>query len=271
MWGGPTAVDGSGNIYITTGNGGNYDGVTTFTNSVLKLTPTLTLLDWFSPSNNNAVLNPDDADVSSNRFLLIPGTTLGVIASKDFNVYLLDTTCMGHLQGSSGCALQTFKTNASGTITAFSGSYGALYINGSLILPTTAGSLYSFAFSAGSFNTTPTATNIQSFGVFGPAQLLGTSNGASDSLIWTTTAAASTFTTVQAGTLRCFNTSLTEIWNSGTNASDSLGNMTKFTSPTSYNGRVYVQSLTTGITVYGLLQTSQSRGQSGLRGVAGLR
>src|SRR5581483_7476330 len=97
MSGGGIAVDGSGNLYVTTGNDGGYDGVTNFSESVVKLSPTLIVLDWFTPSNNSA-LDSADADVSSNRALLIPGTTLAVVAGKDFNVYVIDTTCMGHLQ-----------------------------------------------------------------------------------------------------------------------------------------------------------------------------
>src|SRR5262249_52898009 len=51
MAGAAPAIDNNGNLYVPTGNG-DWDGSTNFGESVVKLAPrTLTLIDWFAPSN----------------------------------------------------------------------------------------------------------------------------------------------------------------------------------------------------------------------------
>ncbi len=273
VWGqGALTVDGSGNAYVTTGNGTTYNGTTIFTNSVVKLSPTLSMIgDWFEPSNN-VTINADDADVAANRFLLIPGTIYGVMAAKDFNVYVIDTTCMGHLQGSSGCTLQTFQTLAMGTITSSSGSYGATFINNVLYLPTTAGSIYAFTWGGSSFNTTPVFTDTDMRGFPGPAQMAGSSNGGSNGILWVTTGQTSAFSADVAGTLRAINpTTGAEYWNSGTTGNDSLGHLTKFAAPSIADGNVMVPTLDLGVAIYGLVGSAASRGLMTQRGKATLR
>ncbi len=273
LWGsgGGFAVDGSGNLYVTTGNGTDYDGVTNFTNSVVKFSPSLSVLDWFEPSNNVSI-NAGDIDTASNRITLIPGTSSAVVAGKDFNVYLLDTTCMGHLQGSSGCSLQTFKSNGSGTPSVSSGSYGMAFVNNILYLPTTAGSIYAFSFSSGSFNTTPLATQTNTYGFPGPAQIAGAGNGSSNIVLWAVTSATSSYLSVQQGILRAINpTTLSEIWNSSTSGHDTLGNMSKFTAPLPAGGKVFVATQDSKVQVFGIASSSTLRGQAGLRGAGGIR
>lgn len=264
IWGGEPTFDGSGNAYVTTGNGTTYDGITNYTNSVVKLNAALAVIgDWFEPSNN-VTINADDADTSSSRFLLLPSTSpqLGVIAAKDFNVYLIDTTCMGHLQGSSGCTLQTFQTNSMGTITAFSGSYGAAFMNGVLYLPTTAGSTYAFTLSGQSFNTTPAATDLSSSGTFGPAGMSGSCNGSSTCILWETTSAATTFESTSNGTLHAHNpATLAEYWHS-----TETWLLSKFVAPTVYNGKVFLPTQSGTVEVYGVLPTATA---SGLVSVSG--
>ena len=265
--GGAPAVDSSGNIYVTTGNG-DYDGTSNFGETVLKLSPTLSLLDHFTPATW-ASLNSTDSDVSASRFILIPGSTLGVIAAKDFTVYVVDSTCMGGLQGSgSGCPLQTFKT-INATAGAFTGSFGGMFMNNLLYLPVrngAAGNLYSYTFSSGSFNSTPAASNINTW--LSNAQITGTSNGASSGLVWIATAAASSFSTVQPGTLRALDAgTLTELWNSGS----SLGTLAKFSAPTIADGKVFVANQDSQIVAFGLLNSSGFRGQTTLRGAATIR
>ena len=253
MSGGAPAVDGGGNLYVTTGNGTTYDGVTQFSNTAVKLSPSLALSDWFEPSNNVSI-DAVDADFSSNRVILIPGTTLMVASGKDFNVYLIDTTCMGHLQGSSGCTLQTFTT-ASGTPGATSGAYGSMFLNDSLYLPTTTGSIYGFSFSGSAFTTTPFVTQTASYGFAGPSQMAGSSNGASNKIVWIVTADTSTHTTTKTGTLRVLNgTTLSQIYE------DSPGLMAKFAAPTISNSKVFIATNNNQIFVYGLLPASSFTG-----------
>jgi hypothetical protein len=214
---GGMAVDGSGNLVFATGNG-VYDGTNNYANSIVKLTPSLTVADWYTPSNY-ATLSSGDLDMSSGRVLLIPNTTLAVLGEKDFQVYVVDTTCMGALGGTNngcGAALQVFPTNGSGTTSFFSGVYGGAFCNNVAYMPNVAGDVYAFQFSSGAFNTTPIATSASTY-PFPGAQLSCSSNGSSNAIVWAMTLAASGFGSEQVGTVRAWNpTTLAEYWNSGT-------------------------------------------------------
>lgn len=256
IWGGEPTIDASGNVYVTTGNGTDQDAASgAYTNSVLKLSSTLSLLGSWTPSNA-ATINAADADTSANRVIILPGTnTLAATGAKDFNVYLLDGGCMSGGSGTA-CQTQTFKTNAAGTVTAFSGSYGAAFINNQMFLPTTAGSIYGFTWGGSTFSTTPFATNITSYGSFGPSAM-----SATPGILWVTTTASgqSSFTATHAGTLRARKTSdLTEIWNSDQAVGDTLGLLSKFAAPTIAAGKVFVATQSGYVAVYGLFPTGST-------------
>lgn len=267
--GGGAAVDGSGNLIMATGNG-DYDGTSNFANSIIKLGPTLSLVDWFTPANW-ATLSSEDLDMASGRVMLIPGTSLLALGEKDFNVYVIDETCMGHLQGSgSGCTSPViFPTNAHGTTSHSSGIYGGLFMNGIGYWPNTAGGpIYAFTFSAGAFNQTPLAISSATY-AFPGAQMQGSSIVASNTIVWSSTFATSPFSAPTNGTLRALNpTTLAELWNSDTRAGDSFGHMTKFTSPVVVNGKVYVSSYDNAVAVFGLVPASSLTGQASISGQA---
>ena len=246
MSGGAPAIDASGNVYVLTGSQGNWDGITSFADSMLKLSPALSLLDWFTPANH-ASLDPNDIDFGAGRVMLaLPSLEIG--AGKDFNVYVFGTGCMGHLQGSGGCPLQTFQTLVGGTGSKFSGSYGGAFAGNLLFLPTTAGSIYEFSCPGGVCNSTPVFSQTNSYGFPGPAQMTVSSNAGTNLILWVVTAATSSFSATAQGTLRALDSTLTELWNSGA----TLGTMAKFVSPTVCNGRVYVPTNDNTVQVYGL-------------------
>jgi hypothetical protein len=263
IWNGGITVDGSGNLYVATGNG-DYDGTANYGDTLVKLSPTLSLLDWFTPSNQ-AELEAIDADVSAGIPMLIPGTTKIVIAGKDFNVYVVDTTCMGHLQGSSGCTLQTFVTSVAG-FDGDSGSYGGMLMNNRLYLPTTNGFLYGFAFNGTTFNTTPMLSG-QTYAWPGAAQISGSSNGSANGIVWIVSPDSESGETIATGTVRALDpVSLVEIWNSGTVAGDSLGNIAKFNAPTVANGRLYIGTVDGQVSVYGAVPRYTFQGKTAISG-----
>jgi outer membrane protein assembly factor BamB len=93
---GGLAVDGSGNIFATTGNtscGSNCNPFD-YGESVLKLSPTLSLLDFWAPTNY-ASLNSGDTDVGSVAPALIPGTSLIFQVGKAGDGYLIHQSGMG--------------------------------------------------------------------------------------------------------------------------------------------------------------------------------
>jgi len=245
---GGLAVDGSGNLYAGTGNG-TYDGTTDYGESVIKLSPALVLLDWFTPSNY-AALDAVDADVSSGRVILPPGTALAVIGMKDYNVYSIATGCMGHLGGMvSPCTAPQIFATGSGIVGSGTGIYGGAFLNGMGYWPNVAGQIYGFALAGSTWSTTPVMSSATSTGFpFPGAMLSASSNGTAGGLLWGVTFASNAYYATPPGTLRAFNPlTLGEIWNSGT----MLGTPTKFAAPTIANGRVYVAMLN-AVAMFGL-------------------
>lgn len=237
------SADASGNIYVFTGNG-HWDGSSAYGESILKLSSTLSLLDFFTPSNW-ATLESNDSDLSSSRAMLMEsasGSTLLVGGAKDYRVYVVDAACMGHLQGSepSCTAPQLWLTNA-GTPGSHVGIYGGAFAANTVFMPNTGGYLfrYSFSPSTGLFNQTSTKSPAQY--QFPGAQVSYSSNGAANGVLWATTTASSAETNPQAGTLRAFNpVSMAEIYNSDAIAGDALGQLNKFASPVIWRGYVFL-------------------------------
>lgn len=253
---GGLAVDATGNLYVATGNG-TYDGGPDFAMTVLKLSPSLQILDWFTPSNY-AALSTADADTSSGRVLLPPGAGLAVVGTKDFNVYSIRTACMGHLAGTvGGCTAPQIFATGSGTVGSASGVYGGAFASGVGYFPNTGGNLYSFALSWGAWDTTALATSSATFG-FPGAQVAISSNGALGGIVWALAYATSGYSAPAATVLRALDpVSLAELWNSGT----SLPNAPKFLTPTIANGKVYISTLS-GVTVFGIPAPSSGGGSS---------
>jgi len=90
------AVDDAGNLYLASGNAFSSSSFN-YSNSVLRLSPNLLLLDWFAPSNWQD-LDSGDVDLGSMGPALLKG---GLIfqAGKEGVGYLLQTGNLGHLGG----------------------------------------------------------------------------------------------------------------------------------------------------------------------------
>ena len=106
MGGAAPVVDSSGHVWVATGNGSVYSYSHAYddSDSVLELSPTLRLLQYFAPSNW-ATNNSLDLDMSTAPALLPDGQVL--LAGKSRIVYLLDGARLGgigHQQASLGSA-----------------------------------------------------------------------------------------------------------------------------------------------------------------------
>ncbi len=98
IWAPPgPSVDASGNIYVSVGNGASTGGNWDHSDSVLKLSPTLQLEDGFAPQQW-ARDNAGDADLGSMGPVLLPG---GLIYAdgKSSNAYLLNANHLGGVGG----------------------------------------------------------------------------------------------------------------------------------------------------------------------------
>jgi uncharacterized protein YjdB len=101
--GGPIA-DNAGNVYVSTGNG-PWDGATAWGDSILKFSPSLQLLDYFTPEEYG-YMNCQDSDLAAGGVMMIPGSGQIVGGGKMGKLYLINTAQMGHEQALDAGALQ---------------------------------------------------------------------------------------------------------------------------------------------------------------------
>jgi hypothetical protein len=270
-------VDSSGNVYISTGNGSF--GTTTNNlvqtgNSFIKLSPTLQLLDYFTPYNS-ANLNAGDQDLGSSGLLLIPNTNYVLGGGKQGVLYLSDTTNMGKFNASSDQVKQEFQ--------AIYGT-GSSHIHGGPIYfsDTTLGPIiyawgendhlraFNFDATAGKINTTPfaqstmTAPATNNNGAMPGGFLAVSANQNHDGIVWASTpyngdaVHAST-----QGVVYAFDaTTLKKLWSDKDNeARDEVGMFAKYVPPVVANGKMYIPNFgpvgsndgTGNLIAYGLL------------------
>ena len=270
-------VDSSGNLLVLTGNGEfmpSGKGVNQTGNSFVKLSPSLALLDWFTPSNSVA-LNNGDQDLGSSGVLSIPGTTLIAGGGKQGRMYLVDTANMGHFEQSGDLVKQEFQAVM---------GVGTQHIHGTPVYfnSQTAGPivyvwgendfLRAFSFDATKqllvipprAMSTMTAPETNNNGAMPGGFLSISANGVTDGIIWASTpfAADASQATVE-GVLRAFDAvTLQELWNDKQNEPrDGIGNFAKFVPPTVANGKLFVPNFgvlgspdgSGSLNVYGLL------------------
>jgi hypothetical protein len=260
------AVDASGNLYLTVGNGtvtapeGGHD----YGNAFLKLSPRGQVLDWFIPFNFKE-LNRTDTEIGAGGILLIPDTNLLASAGKEGKLYVLDRSNLGHFQPEADSQIvQSFQVGAKnpklwpwagahyGTPTYWNGPQGpyvytwASYDRGK-----------AFRLRGGQLETTPASqTQVSTEMPGGALSISANGNSAGTGILWATTGLSNANNNVVAGLLRAFDAAdlSRELWNSQQNsARDELGKLAKFNPPIVANGKVYVATFSRQVAVYGLL------------------
>ena len=279
--GGGLVSDGSGQIYVATGNGNTSGGDPgpgpgnsppgNLGDSVIHLQVnsdgSLTPVDFFSPSNNSS-LAANDTDLGAGGPMAIPdgyGTSanphLMVEVGKDGRVFLLDRDSLGGMgQGANGgdAVLQTAGpiSGVWGHPAFFGGDSGYVYLIGN------GGPLTAFQLGADSSSGLPTLTQVgtspNTFGYTSGSPVV-TSNGTADSsaLVW---AVSVNDESGSGGTLYAYdavpsNGTLTQVF------SAPIGTASKFTVPATDSGRVYVGTRD-GI-VYGFGSNGTTTGATG--------
>jgi len=234
------AADGNGNIYVITGNG-SFDGSSDFGESYLKLSSSLSVLDFFTPSNWSS-LNSGDTDLGAGGAVLVPPHFI-VGLGKDGNLHLVDQNSMGHLGG----GLQSFSAASGGDTTGMSPVYWQGPAKQYIFVAHSNSPTKSFEFTGTGINTTPLGTNsVTQNDRAGGLSL--SANGASNGILWT----INTDSKVRAYDAVNFPMLL---WDSGQNsARDAMGTYVKFVAPTIANGKVYVATQNS-LVVYGLLSS----------------
>ncbi len=286
IWGGggAPAVDATGDIYITTGNG-VYDGPAPnadYGDTTLRLHPfagstpngiNLMVSSWFTPYDQ-LTFQQNDRDLGSGVGVVMPDQTSGPIlhllvqTGKDGSIYLMDRDNMGQYNpANNNQIVQNFKGTKYGTWGVPAFWQNNLYTGGE-------GEWirqYAFDPVSGKFNP---ATASQSAAIFRypGASPSVTSMGADNGIVWAVDVSQFGYSNGNAG-VSCKQLPLpaactgpavlhaydaenltTEYWNSSLapNGRDQAGNAVKFVVPTVANGKVYLGT-SSELDVYGLL------------------
>jgi outer membrane protein assembly factor BamB len=252
------AADEAGNIYIETAESGvnKYDvpqGGETYCNSIVKLSPTLEVLDYFTPWSV-AFLNQNDLDLSSSGVLVLPDQDGAhphelVASGKQGMVYVLDRDDMGMFSPNDAGALQEFpllpgEQPDSTTDVLFS---SPAYWNGTVYFAPDYDTPTAFPVSSGVLGAPLPSPGYNS--AHSPAI---SANGNTNGVLWIISGPGSALTPE----LVAFDAlSLQPIYNSNQapNKRDALAAVGHFVTQTVTNGKVYVATRTT-LQAYGLLQ-----------------
>ncbi len=267
MGGGGPAANGDGYIYITTGNG-PWDGQTAFSDSVLKFSQSLQLIDYFTPYVY-PYMDCADSDLASGGLLLIPNTTEALAGGKSGKLYLVNTDNLGQEQDNDAGATQTlwFEQDLSppyeATCTSSGSESGSAYINSYEIFGTAAyfnGSVYlgitptgsvpapmrQFVYSGTLTPSDYTTKNYIQEGSYGTTPFIS-ANGTSNGVLWMIDHGdpLQGSGTQTSATLRAYdpnNLGNPELYDSSTNSGDAPGYGIKFTAPIAANGKVYIST-----------------------------
>jgi hypothetical protein len=257
MAGSAPVIDGSGNLYYITGNG-DWNGTTDFGQSIIKLSPSLKILDYFTPDNWKAESN-DDVDLGCGGLLLFPNTNFLLGGSKQGILYLTNINNMGHMVSGNTQIPQLFQA-ANGHIHSGPTYYNSPTLGPLVYIWSESDYLKAFSLAGSALKTTPVSKSTFQDpsgmpGAFMTVSANGSVNGSA--VLWANVpySGDASHATVP-GVLRAFNPNnvATELWDSHMNAArDDFGNFAKDVPPVVANGRVYMATFSNAVAVYGLL------------------
>jgi hypothetical protein len=252
------AADADGNIYVETANG-EFDansGGLNYSDSVIKLSASGAVLDYFTPFNESA-LNTSDVDLGSAGVIILPDSVaapahphLVVATGKPGLLFLLDQANLGKFNSILSQDLQEVNVQSNG-LNVFTGIFGQpAYWNGNLYTAAYSDYLKQYPVASGTIASTPKSHSSGVYNKRGAAPIVS-ANDTSDGVVWVLDISG-----YPSGPsiLNAYDaTDLThQLYSSPTSGDGAAGNAVKFTSPTVANGKVYVG--TQGqLDVFGLL------------------
>jgi hypothetical protein len=280
MAGGGIAVDTSGALYLSTGNG-TFDDASDilpplaphndFGESFVKLDPSsLAVTDYYTPSQN-AAWSAEDEDLSSSGVSVLPdglgptghpNTFVG--SDKQGHLWLMDRELMSRFSPSSDNTVQYLTLPGVAACSLNCTFSTPAYYNGTVYIGMVANPVMAFTLTNGLFSETSgiaTASSVsgETYQYPGATPMISASP-AGNGIVWVLdTAANGTSTDGPAVTpgpavLRAYTATnlATTLYSSSTLPADAAGNAVKFMEPVVANGKVYVGGDHT-LTVYGLL------------------
>jgi hypothetical protein len=272
------AIDSAGNLYLLTGNGSSGktpNGLVQTGESMIKLSPSLQLLDYFTPYNASS-LTAGDMDLASAGVILIPNTNYVLGGGKEGVLYLTNTNDLGGFNASTDQVRQEFQAIYGVGTSHIHGSpsYFDSDVNGPTVYVWGENDvLRSFLFNSttGYLNTTPWATSTMTApatnndGAMPGGFTSISANGNTNGILWASTPYnGDAAHQLDQGVLYAFDANTLQLlWTDKTNdARDEIGTFSKFCPPIVANGKMYVPNfgpvgVTNGsgdLVVYGLLQ-----------------
>jgi hypothetical protein len=277
MAGGAPAVDDDGTIYLVTGNGQNSMGDTPTDlasfkggESILRMQHagnTLKVMDWFTPSTY-VDIERTDRDLGSAGALLVPGSNLLVIGSKEGKLFVVDRNNLGHQTADDRQAVQVIQVtprnkpeggaHIHGTPVYWKASDGEyVYVMAEMDYlrqyKLAGGKLQMYKMSALKAPTDPARGG--DYTMPGGAMTLSANGGdPASGVVWVSMPVSQDANNgTVPGVLRAFRASdvSNELWNSQQTPADSYGLYAKFNPPTVYNGKVYQPTFSKQFCVYG--------------------
>jgi chitodextrinase len=254
------AVDATGSIYVTTGDG-TFDADTggkDYGDTYLKMTPSLSVTDYFTPSNQSS-LNANNSDLGAGGLALLPlqpgpFPNLMTSAGKNQTLDLVDRDNLGHFNAAGDTQIVQSLINVFPNGQPETGNYSApVYFNGDVFYSPVTDVLQAFQLTNGLFGTSPVMKSAAVYPYPGGAMSVS-SNGSSNGILW----AVQRNDVTAPGVLFAYdprhNGSTLQVLYSSAQAGtrDTLDLAAKFSIPTVANGRVYVAS-DSDLTIYGLL------------------
>lgn len=242
------AADANGNIFVAVGNG-TWDGVNNFGQSVVKLDPTLHVMDFFAPFNANQ-LNIGDNDLGAGGVLLVPDQTgafphEAVVCGKNEPIYVINRDNMGKKGVADDNQIIQLVHNQLGgpgfqdedkcfTTAAFFQQTLYFIGNNDVI------KAFSLDAASGKLSLTPTSRGSFAF-VFPGSQPVVSSNGTSNGIVWAVDQST-------ASSLHAFDATDVshELFRSAP-----IGQAAKWAVPTVINGKVFVATKS-NLVVFGL-------------------
>ena len=246
------AADKQGNIYAATGNG-TFDAVSggsDYGDSIVQLSPKLSVLQYFTPHDQRA-LDANDLDVGSGGPVLLPGNAGNdpalIVTGKSGTIFAVNRARFGGYNLRTDAAQRIYSEKD-----GYSGFAAPAYWNGSLYVLLSDDVLKRFTFVNGKLRTVPEAHGSHRFSDPGATPAIS-ANGNENGIVWVIET-KSWNGEDRPAILRAYDAqSLGELYNSEqVSKRDRAGMCLRFTVPTIAEGRVYVDAKGE-VDVYGLL------------------
>jgi len=261
------SVGDDGNLYVVTGNGttgpNNNDPMGGRSESLIKLSPQLQMLDWYTPTNYD-YLDRADLDYGCDGALIVPNTNLTISGSKEGISYVVDYNNMGKITTGNVQVIDTLEFNPSrqGYVHVHGSPVYANFSNGEFVYAwaeTYKIRQFEFNRSNSTFvNTFKEGNRNLDNGM--PGAMLSISSNLQDTstgIVWACfPTSGNANNQVRPGSIAAYSAndvSLGELWNSETDPHDDVGKFAKFNSATIANGKVFVPTFSGSLKVYGLI------------------